>query len=103
MMAVTMCLLLSVWLPTVTGSKKLIPAPTTVASRKVASSSMLTGAPKEVKPKYAMKLCGKDFIRAWRKICKLKQLKSLANAKGRKRRSLQGKQNLTILNSNKLL
>ena len=76
MMVVTTCLILSVWLPSVSASRKVI--------------SSQTGAPKEVKPKYAMKLCGKDFIQAWKNICKLKQSKQ--NARGRKRRSLTGKE-----------
>ena len=90
-MAATICLLLGIWLPMVTSSKTLIPSPTTGGSKKVTSSPMMTGgAAKEVKPSHAMKLCGKDFITAWAKICQLKQMKSTANKKGRKRRSLQG-------------
>ena len=62
-MAFTICVLLSMWLP-------------------------MVSATREMKPKDAVKLCGQDFIKAWTTICKLKQMK---RARGRKRRSLDGK------------
>ena len=62
-MAFTICVLLSMWLP-------------------------MVSATREMKPKDAVKLCGQDFIKAWTTICKLKQMKS---ARGRKRRSIEGK------------
>ena len=80
---VTICLLLSVcWLPLVNASRNTF-----------STSASASSVTKEVKSKYAMKLCGKDFIQAWEKICKLKQLKSsFKDAQGRtKRSSLAGK------------
>jgi len=52
------------------------------------SATDVTGETKEIKPDYALKFCGEDFIKYWEKLCEIK--KAQLNH-GRKRRDITGK------------